>query len=138
MNNDLPRGNGEHILIVDDESQIADMCKVVLNRCGYEAETAYNISDAKAKYNSNLKVLISDVLMKGENGGDLAVMLNKELGYTRDVIFMSGTPIELGEAISHVKKETQNNVHYMLKPFPLKDLAYKVNDILNPTPTPIS
>jgi DNA-binding response OmpR family regulator len=61
------------VLIVDDERSIADMLRLILSPAGYECSVAYDGCDAlrwAGEFHPDL--LISDVMMPGMNGVELA------------------------------------------------------------------
>lgn len=76
------------ILVVDDQQLIADTTRDVLNRLGFKAVSAYNGQSA-LKIAAKLKpdYLLTDVLMPGMNGVDLAIALQKEMPKTKIVLF---------------------------------------------------
>lgn len=76
------------ILVVDDQPLIADTTRDVLNRLGFKAVSAYNGRSA-LKIAAKLKpdYLLTDVLMPGMNGVDLAIALQKEMPKTKIVLF---------------------------------------------------
>ena len=62
-----------HALVVDDNSDIADMLAVVLRHSGYEVTAAYSAAEAlKAALARHYDVVISDIGMPGMNGYELA------------------------------------------------------------------
>lgn len=78
------------ILVVDDQHLIADTTMAVLNMSGFCAERAYN---GESALETALKLrpdyLLSDVVMPGMNGVDLAISVRKELPRTV-IILISG------------------------------------------------
>ena len=71
-----PRKN--RVLVVDDESSVADTLAQILNFRGYEAASVYSLAQAFAWLESNgiCDAVISDVVMDGAMSGiDLAIKL---------------------------------------------------------------
>ncbi len=67
------------ILVVDDERRIADTLKLILCSRGYSAETAYDGSSAISKYREfRPDLVISDVVMPGMNGVEMAISIRRE------------------------------------------------------------
>ncbi|MDI6765452.1 MAG: PAS domain S-box protein [Bacteroidota bacterium] len=67
----LPQGNGELILIVDDEASIRDITKSTLEANGYYVMTANDGTEAISLYAQNreiIKVVISDIMMPVMDG----------------------------------------------------------------------
>lgn len=78
------------ILVVDDQHLIADTTMAVLNLCGFRAERAYSGQDAlEAALKLKPDYLLSDVVMPGMNGVDLAIAVHKQLPRTT-IILISG------------------------------------------------
>jgi DNA-binding NtrC family response regulator len=66
------------VLVVDDESVIANTLAEILNRSGYMAATAYDAEEAlDLALSWPPQVLITDVVLPGENGLDLAVSISR-------------------------------------------------------------
>lgn len=69
---------GEHILIVDDEIDVLELCERILKSKGYAAKTARNGREAvelAQQYRFNL--LLTDIKMPGMNGLEIAQALKK-------------------------------------------------------------
>jgi two-component system cell cycle sensor histidine kinase/response regulator CckA len=67
----LPHGNGERILVVDDEAAIRTLSKLTLEAYGYEVITAENGVEAKrifAERKDEISLLISDITMPEMDG----------------------------------------------------------------------
>jgi CheY-like chemotaxis protein len=76
------------VLVVDDESIIADTLVLILNKSGYEATAAYSGEQAlELAPVIEPHVLISDVAMKGANGVETAIRITGELPECRVVLF---------------------------------------------------
>ena len=89
---ELPRGKGQQILLVEDEVVLLEMAKTMLEELGYEVQTASLPVEALSYLQENtsgIDLLITDVVMPGMSGKDLA----GEVGKLREnvkVLFMSG------------------------------------------------
>lgn len=91
-NEKLAHGNGELILIVDDESNIRNVAQATLNRFGYNAVTAADGTDAMAVYSEHkdqIAVVVTDLAMPYMDGNALIRALRK-LDPAIKVIAMSG------------------------------------------------
>lgn len=122
-----PCGN-ETILLVEDEQAILDLAATMLEKLGYCVLKAGSPDEAVNRandYKGEIHALMTDVIMPGMNGKDLASALcshrpnMKQLfmsGYTADVIVNHGM---LGDEIN-----------YLQKPFTLLKLAVKVRQVL--------
>jgi PAS domain S-box-containing protein len=124
----IPKGNGEIILIIEDDSNHLDMACKMLTNLGYEAVPANSPSSAIEilKENKNIAMFITDVIMPEMNGRELSNRL-LEIRPDMKFIFMSGyTP----DVISS-KNLLNENVNLIQKPFSIRDLAEKIRKILN-------
>ena len=76
------------ILIVDDEKVIADTLSIILSKSGFETHAAY---DGPSALTLALKIapqlLISDVVMPGMTGIDLAISLSGTLPQCKVLLF---------------------------------------------------
>ncbi len=123
----LARGNAV-ILLVEDEPMILDMTRIMLENLGYQVLPAATPQEAirqAREHVGDIHLLMTDVIMPEMNGKDLAsnlLSLNPQLrrlfmsGYTANVIAHHGVLDE--------------GVHFIQKPFSLKDLALKVSEVL--------
>jgi len=78
------------VLVVDDEMRIADTTAEVLQSAGFEARAAYT-GDAALKLAAAFRpdCLLTDVVMNGMNGVDLALEFRKLMPTAR-VVLISG------------------------------------------------
>jgi CheY-like chemotaxis protein len=76
------------ILVVDDQRLIADTTAEILNQSGFRASRAY-AGNSALEIARKLKpdYLLTDVLMPGMNGIELAIAVVKELPTTKIVLF---------------------------------------------------
>ena len=125
---EIPLSSGETIMVVEDDAALMTMIKMMLDRLGYSVLIAGTPNEAillAKEQSSEIHLLITDVVMPGMNGRDLAGLMHSlypELktlfmsGYTADVIADRGVLNE--------------GVHFMQKPFNLKMLAEKVREAI--------
>jgi CheY-like chemotaxis protein len=125
---DLPGGT-ETILLVEDEDSVRDLCAHVLGRLGYKMLQAPNGTEALAMaqgYLERIDLLLTDVVMPGMNGAELATQLVLQhpgmkvlftSGYTDDAIVRHGV---LDEGVSFIGK-----------PHSPSSLARKVREVLD-------
>lgn len=78
------------ILVVDDQRMIADTTTMVLNQAGFRAECAYS-GESALEMALSLKpdYLLTDIVMPGMNGVDLAVCVHTQLPATL-IVLLSG------------------------------------------------
>ncbi len=123
-----PKGNGETILLVEDDLSILNLTRQLLSGLGYIVMTASTPKAAlklSEQYPDRIHLLITDVIMPEMNGRDLVRRMETVFpdikhmfmsGYTADVIVQSGV--------------LDQNVHFMRKPFSIRELAATVRKAL--------
>ena len=121
-------GGKETILLVEDEPAILKLGERMLKRLGYHvlaAGTPAAAQNAASEYSGQIDLLLSDVIMPGMNGTDLAVTL-KETRPDMKTLFMSGYTADV---IAH-QGTVNGKVHFMQKPFTLRELATRIREAL--------
>jgi PAS domain S-box-containing protein len=124
----LAEGCGETLLLVEDEPAILAISRKVLERLGYKVLTASTPAEAirLAEANaSEIHLLVTDVVMPGMNGRDLANQL-LSLRPNLKCLFMSGYTADI---IAH-HGALDGGVHFIQKPFSMGDLAAKVRIVV--------
>lgn len=120
------------ILIVDDEQSIADSLAEILVGAGYEAMVAYSGTEALAKAKESCpNILLSDVLMPGKNGFDLALEV-KELWPETRLLLFSGQASTAQLASTYGPVFTSLGYRFELLPKPLhpESLLKKLEETL--------
>ena len=123
------------ILIVDDEAHIRLLIEQTLEELedeGVEILTAENGEEALEMVKAHggaIHLLVTDVVMPNMDGPTL-VRNVRRLRPEIQVIFMSG----YAEEAFRRNDEKAENLHFLPKPFGLKQLAAKVKDVLSGTP----
>lgn len=126
---EMPLGQGETLLMVEDDEIILTLGKKMLEKLGYNVLTAAVPGDAMALAQENvggIHLLITDVVMPEMNGRDLANRL-QSLSPDLKVIFMSGYTANV---IAH-RGVLDEDINFIAKPFSQKDLAVKVRGVLD-------
>jgi two-component system cell cycle sensor histidine kinase/response regulator CckA len=121
---------GHHtILLVEDEPSILNLCKLMLERNGYnvlEAGTSAEAIRIAETYTGIIDLLLTDVIMPDMNGSELS----KKLLVTHPALktlFMSGFTADV---ISH-NTLLDINVNFIHKPFNVKSLTRAIYKIFN-------
>jgi signal transduction histidine kinase len=123
----IPPGNGQTVLVVEDEDEVRRLTHSILKELGYAVLAAGSASDALAilAQNRDVALLMTDVVMPGMNGrklADEALRLNPALkvlfatGYARNAMLNNGT--------------FDDGVELIMKPFTFEGLAEKVAKVL--------
>ena len=120
--------NGERLLVVDDEPDIAALVSFHLVKAGYRVSTASNGTDAIAQTRQEHPVLVVlDLMLPGMSGYDVLEQLRAD-DATRDVAVLMLT----------ARKEEQDRIRglslgaddYLTKPFSPQELVLRVGAIL--------
>ena len=123
-------GNGERVLIVDDEQALRTTAQIILEDAGYRTETAKSTEEALVILQTStgdaaFDVIVTDVVLPGRSGPQLiieALRQNPRYG----VVFMSGYP-------ARSRKELDNLLGkyvFVKKPFRPGKLQKAVHDAL--------
>ncbi len=123
-----PEGCGETVLLVEDEAAVLSLGKTMLERLGYTVLAANRPGEALRlvqAHDVEINLLITDVVMPEMNGRDLAKLIS-DLKPEVKCLFTSGYT---ANAITH-QGVLDEGVDFLQKPFSMKDLAYKVRQIL--------
>ncbi len=124
-----PRGHGETILLVEDEEPMRAMCGLFLAAMGYDvvaAESPVNAVEIAGGHAKPIRVLLTDVIMPGMDGGQLA---RRVCGIDPNVkvLFMSGYPADV--IAQHGLFD--RNMAFIAKPFTRNELAQKLCEVLD-------
>jgi CheY-like chemotaxis protein len=129
---EIPRGQGETVLLVEDDPGILSMGKKMLERLGYRVIMGATPEDAVEQAQGSagpVHLLVTDVVMPQMSGKDLAEKIKTFQPGIR-VLFMSGYTANV---IAH-HGVLDDTVHFMEKPFSLNVLAQKVREVLESAP----
>jgi CheY-like chemotaxis protein len=125
---EMPRG-AETILVVEDETGVRNLVLRILRKQGYQALEARNGHEAlelRRKHGGKIDLLMTDVVMPGMSGIDLAEQIRP---FCKDlkVVFMSGyTDRAFAE-----RQSLPEGSRYLPKPFSVEKLATQVREILD-------
>jgi PAS domain S-box-containing protein len=124
----MPKGHGETVLLVEDETSILMLAQTILEKLGYivlSASTPTQALDLSESHDGRIHLLVTDVVMPGINGRDLADRLHARRPELK-VLFMSGYTTDV---IAH-RGVLDKDVHYIQKPFSYRDMAINVRKAL--------
>jgi PAS domain S-box-containing protein len=127
VNEDAPLGEGEIVLVVEDEAVVRSLIVEVLCELGYQACEAADAQEAIPILESSQRIdlMISDVGLPGMNGRQLA-----DLGQLR----RPGLKVLLATGYAegaNVSGYLASNMEIITKPFAIDTLANKISAMLN-------
>lgn len=121
--------SGGRILIVEDEEELAAILVEMLELIGYSVQSASSGEEALeifGEWPDEFDLVITDVIMPGINGSDLAKKV-KELNPATRILFTSGyTADAIGD---HGVLESDQN--FLSKPYRFDELKKTVSAVLN-------
>jgi PAS domain S-box-containing protein len=122
------KGDGEIVLVVEDDPAILGLAEAFLKSLNYGVLTANTPSKAAtlaSEYAGEIHLLMTDVVMPGMNGKELYEMI-QSVRPPLKCLFMSGYTADV---IAH-RGVLHQGVHFVQKPFTLRDLATKVREAI--------
>jgi two-component system, cell cycle sensor histidine kinase and response regulator CckA len=124
---EIPRGNGETILLVDDESAILEILRFQLESYGYRVITANNGADAVELYRGQapeIAAVVTDVMMPVMDGSK-AVRAISQINPGAKIIGMSGLHDTLNLGVGHPMMGA-----FLTKPFTTSELLGTLHYLL--------
>jgi putative two-component system response regulator len=116
----------QRILIVDDERQIRDLVRRLLEREGYSCTTAENAGEAAKRLDAEpFALLLADLQMPGESGLDLISRVRQDYPDTATIMVTGVDDPELAEAAIEL-----GAYGYIVKPFSPTELSIQVMNAL--------
>lgn len=126
-------GGSETVLLVEDEECVRQLVKETLQSKGYtvlEADHGESALSIARAYDARIHILITDIVMPGMSGRDLAKSL-LQARPTIKVLFLSGyTEDAILRESGH-----ESGTAFLQKPFTLQTLARKVREVLGNSPS---
>lgn len=126
---EVPKGKNETILIAEDEDSVRRFCSNVLSDLGYtilQAKDGMEALQISQRHPHNIDLLVTDIMMPGLNGRELADRLVKERKSIK-VIFISGytNHVVINRGI------IDSGLAFIQKPFTPKTLGIRVREVLD-------
>ena len=121
-------GSGERLLLVDDDKNIARMCKEGFESLGYNVELFFSSLEALDFFKENyhtIDIVVTDQTMPGKTGFDLAkdmLVIKKDI----PIILCSGYP----GMINKMKIKKAGIKSFIMKPVTVGDLSNEIQKIL--------
>jgi CheY-like chemotaxis protein len=127
-NTEVPHGNEELILVIDDEEHVGEVVRRALTRFGYRVLVAHDGTEALSQlsqHRQDVQLVISDIVMPVLDGQTTARIL-KNLKPELKYIFMTGwtDPDKIAPEIA------KGQVPLIHKPFNINLLLRKVHEVL--------
>jgi CheY-like chemotaxis protein len=126
---EMVAGGSETILIAEDEPDLRDLARIFLEGYGYkvlEAESAAQAIQTADSFKGTIDLLLTDVIMPGMSGSQLAENILSKRPQTR-IVYMTGYTDDM--VVQH--KVLEPGVNLLQKPFNRIDLALKVRSTLD-------
>jgi len=124
-----PLAGTETVLLVEDEESVRQLVRETLTARGYrvlEADDGYKALQIAASHMEPIHILVTDVVMPGMSGRELAKQLGAAHPKTK-VLYLSGYT---EDAIVH-QGVLDSGTAFLQKPFTLQMLSRKVREVLN-------
>ena len=125
----MPRGNGETILVVDDEASILTITSQTLQAFGYRVLTAANGAAAVAIYaksSSDISAVLTDMMMPIMDG-PATIHALLQINPSVKIVAASGLNLNGGEA----KVASAGIKHFLTKPYTAATLLKSIRAILD-------
>ena len=122
-------GGTENILLAEDEPEVRNITKAVLEGSGCKVIEAVDGEDALYKFmgsKEDIQMFVSDVIMPKKNGKEVYDAI-KTVKSGMKALFVSG----YSENIVHRKGILKEGLYYIPKPVSPSDLLRKVRDVLD-------
>ena len=130
---ELPGGR-EQILVVDDEEALRELVAELLSQKGYRVLCAKNAEQAlQIMESTSIDLILSDLIMPGMNGYQLAAMVRKKYPATK-ILLASG----FVEQRNSEKIDQQLYAQMLHKPYNSRVLYRTVRDLLDTESTPLT
>ena len=123
------------ILIIDDETQIRSMLRLMLERVGYEIAEAPDGVEGIRQYRENpADLIITDLIMPNKDGIGMIIDLKKEFPKVK-IIAMSGGGVNRPEGYLDGAKKL-GATRTLTKPIDRDEMLKAVKETLNDTTAP--
>lgn len=129
----LPRGRGEVVLVVDDETSILRMAENILKRFGYRPVVATSGPEALAEFDrrrEEIACVISDIMMPGMSGETLLGELKRLKPELK--CFASSGLVTADDPVRRIDPNALAVNRFLPKPYTAEDLLRMLEEELNP------
>src|SRR5262252_8142706 len=120
-----------HLLVVDDDTRLAELLRRYLSDGGFRVTVAADASEARAQLASfAFDLVVLDVMMPVENGLELTRALRRE---ERVPILLLSAMAEPEDRVNGLEQGADD---YLAKPFEPRELVLRIRNILERRPAP--
>lgn len=125
-----PNQSGQQvIMVIDDEEDIIDLVKMLLEEAGYQVFTALSGHEAlQILYRIKPDLILLDIMMPGLDGMELIKILKIEESTASIPIAMLTAKTDHNDKMAALQEKA---VDYICKPFSPPELVRRVNQILS-------
>ena len=123
------QGGQERILLVDDEPQVVNLEKQILERLGYTVETRENPLEALKDFRAqpgSYDLVVTDMTMPKMTGGELALQL-MQIKPDIPIILCTG----YSETMTEEKAKSLGIKEFIMKPIEKKNFANSIRNVLD-------
>lgn len=126
----VPHGQGERVLIAEDEPSIRQLVHAILTRCGYETVVAADGAEAleRLRENDDVKLVVTDMDMPNMGGARLAQRVRQSRPEVR-ILTMSGSESDADAAAQAGLVADA----FLPKPFAAERLLSLTHELLHPS-----
>ncbi|HEY4819082.1 MAG TPA: PAS domain S-box protein [Candidatus Acidoferrum sp.] len=123
----------ETILLVEDQPQVRELARMVLSEKGYSVLVTSSPEDAEsacATHGANIHLLLTDLILPGISGRELAKRLTARHPNMR-VLYMSGYTFSIMAQAGAQSGILEDGVAFLQKPFTPSALSERVREVLD-------
>jgi PAS domain S-box-containing protein len=124
----LPRGTGQHVLLVEDEAAVNRLVRTALTQNGYTVTTAFCVKEALALFDEaegNFDMIFSDAVLPDGNGVQLLDIFLSRNPTLRALLSSGYTDRD-----SLMQMARQRRISFLPKPYTLPTLFHTVADVM--------
>jgi PAS domain S-box-containing protein len=124
----LPQGDGEAVLLIEDEDMLRELMAELLAEAGYRVLTASDGPEGLRRLQGpeRIDLMVTDVGLPGGLNGRQVADAGRVLRPRLKVLFVTG----YAEKLAVGNGQMEPGMAVMTKPFEIEDLALKVKDML--------
>ena len=114
----------QKILIIDDEKDLCDLIKGILERENFSVDCAYTLKEAAVKLNQHPAIILLDNNLPDGSGLDY-LQLHPDPFSNSAVVFMTADPTDIIES----KAKQEGAVAFLAKPFTIHSIRQMISHV---------